>query len=368
LQGYDLIVIGGGMVGGAIAWGAARSGAAVALLDEGDVAYRAARANFGLVWVQTKGAGMPPYAAWSRRSAELWPALAAELCAVSGIDPALQQPGGLMVCLTEEELAGYHRLNERIKTEAGDFGCRLVERGELKQMLPAIGPRVVGASFCARDGHVSPLLLLRALHRALLAPDGHFMPGCHVDEITHDGAGFAVRSAERRFLAPRVVLAAGVGSARLAPMVGLAMPVRPQRGEIIVTERLRPFLAYPTHVVRQTAEGSVMMGDSQEEVGFDTSVSVPVLHDIAARNVAAFPCLAEAAIVRVWSGLRPLTPDSLPIYEQSTRCPGAFAATCHSGVTLAAAHALELAPAILSGQLPGKFDVFKAARFDLPPP
>ena len=368
MQGYDLIVIGGGMVGSAIAWGAARNGAAVALLDEGDVAYRAARANFGLVWVQTKGAALPPYALWSRRSAELWPALAAELRAGTGIDPALQQPGGLMICLTEEELSGYHGLNERIKAEAGDFGCRLVGRAELKQMVPAIGPRVVGASFCPRDGHANPLLLLRALHRALLARDGRYVPGCPVDEITRDGAGFAVRSAEQRFLARKVVLAAGVGSARLAPMVGLAMPVRPQRGEIIVTERLRPFLAYPTQVVRQTAEGSVMMGDSQEEVGFDTSVSVPVLRDIAARNVAAFPCLAEATVVRVWSGLRPLTPDGFPIYEQSTRCPGAFAATCHSGVTLAAAHAFELAPAILSGQLPGKFDVFNAARFAVPPP
>jgi glycine/D-amino acid oxidase-like deaminating enzyme len=56
---YDLIVIGGGLVGGAIAWGAAARGASVALLDQGDLAYRAARGNFGLVWVQSKGAGMP---------------------------------------------------------------------------------------------------------------------------------------------------------------------------------------------------------------------------------------------------------------------------------------------------------------------
>ena len=71
MASHDLIVIGGGLVGGAIAWGAARLGASVALLDEGDVAFRAARANFGLVWVQSKGAGMPAYAHWSRRSAEL---------------------------------------------------------------------------------------------------------------------------------------------------------------------------------------------------------------------------------------------------------------------------------------------------------
>jgi glycine/D-amino acid oxidase-like deaminating enzyme len=150
-------------------------------------------------------------------------------------------------------------------------------------------------------------------------------------------------------------------------MVGLDMPVHPLRGEIIVTGRMKPFLAYATHVVRQTVEGTVMLGDSQEDVGFDTAVSVPVLRDIAARDVAFFPCLAEATVVRVWSALRVMTPDGFPIYQQSATCPGAFAATCHSGVTLAGAHAFELAPAILAGQLPGKFDAFSSARFRLPP-
>src|ERR1700735_5825476 len=92
---YDLIVIGGGLVGGAIAGGAQAKGASVVLLDEGDIAYRAARGNFGLVWVQSKGAGMPPYAQWTRRSAALWPELAAGLRDATGTDTALHQPGGL---------------------------------------------------------------------------------------------------------------------------------------------------------------------------------------------------------------------------------------------------------------------------------
>jgi hydrogen cyanide synthase HcnC len=96
---HDLIVIGGGLVGGAIAWGAQAKGASVVLLDEGDIAYRAARGNFGLVWVQSKGAGMPAYAHWTRQSAELWPALADRLQAATGTDVALRQPGGLAFCL-----------------------------------------------------------------------------------------------------------------------------------------------------------------------------------------------------------------------------------------------------------------------------
>jgi glycine/D-amino acid oxidase-like deaminating enzyme len=368
LKGYDVIVIGGGLVGGAIAWGAARGGAAVALLDEGDIAFRASRGNFGLVWVQTKGVGLPPYAHWSLRSAELWPDLAAALREATGVDPGLEQTGGLMVCLSEAEMEERAQLNLRMHNERGDVGCRMIGRAELKAMVPAIGPRVVGASFCPRDGHANPLFLLCGLHRALLGMAGTYLPGRHVESIAYADGGFRVDCGEETFTAPKIVLAAGLGNARLAPMVGLDMPVHPVRGEIIVTERIKPFLAYATHVMRQTVEGSVMLGDSQEDVGFDTAVSVPVLRDIAARNLAAFPCLAEATVVRVWSALRVMTPDGFPIYEQSLACPGAFAATCHSGVTLAGAHALELAPAILSGLLPGKFDAFRAARFHVPTP
>ena len=73
MQRYDAIVIGGGLVGSAIAYGLVRAGLGTALLDEGDVAFRASRGNFGLVWVQSKGDGAPHYQRWTRRSADEWP-------------------------------------------------------------------------------------------------------------------------------------------------------------------------------------------------------------------------------------------------------------------------------------------------------
>jgi glycine/D-amino acid oxidase-like deaminating enzyme len=184
-----------------------------------------------------------------------------------------------------------------------------------------------------------------------------------VDAIRAAPHSFTVHCGAERFTAAKLVIAAGLGSRELAPLVGLSMPVHPLQGQIIVTERLRPFLQYPTHVARQTAEGSVMLGDSQEDVGFDISTKVGILSEIAARNVAIFPALKEAAIVRMWAALRVMSPDGLPIYEQSERFPGAFAATCHSGVTLAGAHALALAPAILAGELPDTLTEFASQRF-----
>src|SRR6266404_6386984 len=98
MRRFDAIVIGGGLVGTAIGYGLARAGLGVALVDEGDVAYRASRGNFGLVWVQSKGLGAPHYQRWTRRSAEEWALLAAELGDRTGIAVGLQQPGGLQLC------------------------------------------------------------------------------------------------------------------------------------------------------------------------------------------------------------------------------------------------------------------------------
>lgn len=358
MPAHDLIVIGGGLVGGAIAWGAAARGASVALLDEGDVAYRAARGNFGLVWVQSKGAGMPPYAHWTRRSAALWPELASGL-ARAGVDASLSQPGGFAFCLSEREYEDRSIMLSRMHNESGDIGTRMLDRTEVRAMVPGVGDRVVGASFCPIDGHANPLHLLRGL----LSDGPVYFPARRVDRIDAAPHSFTVRSGTERFRAPKLVIAAGLGSRDLAPLVGLSMPVRPLQGQIIVTERLKPFLAHPTHLARQVAEGSVMLGDSQEDVGFDTSTKVSVLSAIAARNVAVFPALKDASIVRMWAALRVMSPDGFPIYEQSVRYPGAFAATCHSGVTLAGAHALALAPAILDGTLPAALDAFSAGRF-----
>ena len=112
-----------------------------------------------------------------------------------------------------------------------------------------------------------------------------------------------------------------------------------------------------------------MLGDSQEDVGFDTTTRIAVLKNIADRNTKIFPALKDISIVRTWAALRVMSPDGFPIYEQSERFAGAFAATCHSGVTLAGAHALALAPAILRGTLPSSLAAFGSARFkETPPP
>jgi glycine/D-amino acid oxidase-like deaminating enzyme len=368
-QDFDVAVIGGGLVGSAIAWGLARLSRRVVVLDEGDIAYRASRGNFALVWVQSKGMGMPEYAAWTIRSSNAWAGFAATLKDETGFDVQHERPGGFTLCLSDAELEARALLMQRLHNQPDmqRYDYEMMDRTQVARMLPRIGPEVVGASYCPLDGHVNSLKLFRALHLGMQRLGVTYLPNHSVETIAHQGGEFRIRAAGRELRAAKVVLAAGNGNARLGPMVGLDVPVRPQRGQIIVTEKTQRFLDYPVVTVRQTDEGGVMMGDSLEEAGFDPTVGTEVLTVMADRAVRMFPDLGRLNVVRSWAALRVMTKDGFPIYDQSASCPGAFVATCHSGVTLAANHALTLAPLIAEGQLPGEtFDVFSARRFDVP--
>ncbi|SEF82653.1 NAD(P)/FAD-dependent oxidoreductase [Bosea lathyri] len=364
----DVVVIGGGVVGGAIALGLSRSGASVTILDEGDVAFRASRGNFALVWVQSKGFGMPEYAKWSRRSADAWHGLATILSEETGIDVAHSQPGGFMLCLSEQELGKRVDAMRRLHNQETmtDFPYEVLDHAETKRRLPDIGKEVVGSLYSPLDGHVNSLKLFRALREATIRRGVDYRPNHAVETITPRDGGFRISGPWGELGAGKIVLAAGLGNARLAPRVGLHAPVKPSKGQIIVTEKTAPFLDNPMVTIRQTDEGGVMIGDSQEDRGFDTIVGQPVLSVMADRAVRMFPRLAGLNVVRTWSALRVMSPDGFPIYEQSQSCPGAFVVTCHSGVTLAANHVLTLAPAILSGVLPNAVASFSARRFHVP--
>jgi len=365
MSGHDLIVIGGGLVGSAIAWGARKAGADVALLDEGDIAFRAARGNFGLIWLQGKGVGVPPYMHWSLRAGKMWPTLAAKLVEATGIDIGWRQPGGLQFCFSEADLNKRREIVARTQADGGDIAIEILDRQALTGLLPELGDEVVGASFSPADAHVSPLYLLRALQQAFQEAGGLYRSSFSVDRIVPSGDSFTAFSGERSVTGKRIVLSAGLGAARLAPQVGLSMPVKPERGQIVVTERMKPFLPYATNCIRQSVEGTVLLGSSHEERGFDEGTDVATAATLCKTATRVFPRLADANVVRAWSSLRVMTPDGLPVYEESSDYPGAFAVTCHSGVTLASVHALEIGPALAAGTLPSEVSSFTSDRFNV---
>jgi glycine/D-amino acid oxidase-like deaminating enzyme len=367
----EIAIVGGGATGLAIGYGLLRLGRQVAILDAGEAEPRASVANFGLVWVQGKGPQNPAYARWSRTAARAWPAFAAELEDETGIGLDLQQGGGLYLCLSEKDLATRVATFERMREALdGDYPFAVMDHAALAARIPAIGPEVVGGTFCPEDGHVNPLKLCRALQSAFLRRGGRLLSGGAVDGVVPlSGGGFRLSAKGKTFEAEKVVIAAGLGCRRLAPMLGLSAPVAPQRGQVLIGERVRPFLDLPTAQVRQTAEGTVQIGDTKEDVGLDSGVTLSAMAAMARRAVRLFPLLSRVRLVRAWGGLRILTPDIVPIYAQSESSPGAFVATSHSAITLAALHTGAVARWIADGTEPfAHFEVFHGKRFAIPSP
>ena len=191
----DFVVVGGGLVGAAIAYGLAKAGEQVLLLDEGDVAFRAARGNFGNVWVQGKGASAPPYADLTRQAAADWTSFAAELEDETGIPLHFRRPGAFYICFTEEELEKRAALMESIERRATvPSPYEVVGRAELARRLPVIGSGVAGATYCADDGTANPLHLLRALISGTCRFGGNYAPNRRVRALKPESGGFSIQT------------------------------------------------------------------------------------------------------------------------------------------------------------------------------
>lgn len=369
-QEYDVIVAGAGMAGAAIGYGLAGMNRRVLILDGADTDFRAAKANFGLVWVQGKGLGHPAYQRLSIQAAQAWPEFAEQLQAESSMTVAYERNGGLNFCLSDDEWSARSSELDAWHAQTPEYAhsTRMLDRKELQRRFPTmrLGEAVVGASFGELDGHVNPLRLLAALQTAYLRRGGQLRNNHAVTAINAlPSGGFEVVAGGFRARAERVVIAAGLGSSALGPMVGLDVPLRPQRGQLLVTERLAPLLPVPCSGLRQTGEGTVMIGVTNEEVGYDLSTTSESAVRMVRKAMRILPEIAGAKLVRQWSCLRVMTPDGNPVYANSVRHPGASIALCHSGLTLASFHAGAYAKAIAGGVLPPDLGIFHYGRFNV---
>ena len=147
MKAYDVAIIGGGLLGSAFGWGLANRGLSTVVFDEGDNAIRTARGNFGLVWVQGKGVGMPEYARWSLNASRLWGDFSARLGRETGIDIHYERRGGFVICLDENEFDSNRKALETLQSESNDnYEYDLLNHAELKKQIPLVG-NVAGASY-----------------------------------------------------------------------------------------------------------------------------------------------------------------------------------------------------------------------------
>lgn len=369
MKEHDVAIIGGGLLGSAFGWGLARAGQKVAVFDEGDSAIRTARGNFGLVWVQGKGQGMPDYAAWSLKASQLWGGFADELAENTGVDLHYVKAGYNIVA-SEAELEQVIAGQEQITREMGDraYDYEVLDRTALKSAVPQVADSVPGAVHTSHDGHCNPLFLMRALHQDMQAKGAEYRPNTAVATITPlTGGGFELAGRDGQVLArsDKVIVSAGHGSGALIAGLGIDLPVHADQGQVLVTEKVAETFPFATGTVRQTDNGSFLLGASSKEIGLDTRTDLPTLAEVASYCISIFPFLGQLRLQRAWGALRVMTPDGCPVYQQSQAHPGLFSFACHSGVTLAPVHALEVGKWVIDGAIPPEFEVFHPRRFDV---
>lgn len=362
----EITIVGGGIVGLSVALGLLLSGRRVRVLDGTDSDARASQGNFGLIWGQGKGTDFAPYALWTMDALAAWPGFAQQLQELSGIDVALDQSGGYEFFTDPSEMDAFKaELDQQAAHLGGRASYEMLNGDDLRSQMPDIGARVVGASFSPCDGQVNPLRLLRALRCSFQAMGGRVTIGATVAAIRPQlGGGFALALANGEVVyTEQVVLCAGLGSATLARDLGFMTQVRPQLGELLITEKLGDRLPFLSSTIRQVDEGGVQIGGTKANAGLDDRETLPIMSKLAHHAVTVFPALADVRVVRAWGALRVMSPDGYPVYAKSGSNPGAFLVTCHSGVTLAPLHTSVLAEWILDTSATPDLEDFDECRF-----
>jgi glycine/D-amino acid oxidase-like deaminating enzyme len=361
----DFAVIGGGVVGLSIAYGLLLRGQSVICIDGSDSDFRASRGNFGLVWVQSKGINAPHYAQWTQHAVDLYSEFIGRLQDQSGVQISYAKTGGYEYFLDEESLNERCNQFSALQKALGHYPYERMSAEEIRREESLVGPHVVGATFYPDDGHVNPLQLLRGLLKASTSRGLVHLTNERLCKVSHSGGEFnLVTEKGTRINCGQVVLAAGLGAKKLGPMFGFKGLVHPQRGQVLVTEKISSVLNRPSLTIRQVNEGAIQIGDSKEEVGFDDHETTDVVSKIANRAIKTMPLLEKLRLVRTWGALRVMSPDGLPIYEKSVAMPGAKLVTCHSGISLAAMHAGPFIDWVVDSSSAPNLQKFSESRFD----
>ncbi len=363
----DAVIIGGGVIGCAAAYYLSAHGMRPLVLERGTIAAEASGANMGIVGAS---AGIPGRTVvHTRKSMELL----ARDAEVLGRPIELVREGRLWVALTDAERVEVRDLAPAYGPDGVEI--RLLSAQEAQELVPGLGPEVREAAFAPEGGHVNPFLLAYAYAAAARRQGAEIQEGIEVTRLAVQRGrvtGLVARGEE--ISTPVVVLAAGAWSAALLAPLGLALPVVPGRGQVLVTAPLdaitaRVVLTPEGTGIRQDARGHVLIGSTVEDAGFSRSVTLGTLGEISRIAAAIMPALRQAPVIRTWAGLRPMTPDGVPIIDRAPGIAGLFLATGHSrvGISYAPVTAWLLAQLVTRGTADLPLEPFRADRLMMLP-
>ena len=328
----SVIVVGAGIVGCTVAYELAKSGASVQVLEVRSPGQGATRASAGILAPFIEGHGSALLRDLGKRSLDLYDAFIRQLREDSGHDLIYKRNGTFELAFSNQDVTRLRDLSDWLRTEG--IESQWIEPARFRDVEAHASPTAQGALLIPTHGFVGVTGVTLAAQAAAENFGARFIPETGAITILSDRNGsVSVKTASGRLDADRVVLAAGSWSSRIVVEGADPVPVKPIRGQLLQLEG-RPgtidrVIWGPDGYLVPWPDGSVLVGSTVEDVGFDESHTPEAVERLRAAAVSLVPSLEGAAISSVRTGLRPKGPDDVPVIGPSQVLPGLIYSTAH---------------------------------------
>jgi glycine oxidase len=370
-QTADVVVIGGGVIGSAVAWNLIAQQQQVILVEKNQPGQEASAAAAGILAVASGRSKRGPMYQLKRAGQELYPALVQELEERTGIDIEYQTTGVLDLIRTDADEKKYHQLYE-LRREQG-YAATWLTAEEVRRLEPTLTTELRGAVHFSGDHHLHNGKLAEAWAKAVEQRGGVVQTGVTVNEARIEGGKVtAVRIGNEWVSVNTVVIAAGSWSRQVGELFGLTIPVEPAKGQMIAVRstELRHVISWSEHYLVPRKNGEVVIGSTVEFVGHNKDVTLETVQSLINRSIDLAPGIGKAPLNRFWAGLRPYSPTRRPILCRAPGLENVILATGHhrNGIVAAPITGKLICELITTGQTSMSLEPFALPREPLPPP
>jgi glycine oxidase len=363
----DMIVVGGGVIGLSIAHAVAAEGKSVLVLDPGKPTEASSWAAAGMLAPQSEADEKDPLFDLCTASLRLYPDWARQLQEQSGVDPEYEEPGLLYLATSEHSLEVLKR--RMIWQRDAGFDSELLTPEDIRRLEPHLSLTVVGGVLMPGEHQVTPRRLMEALRAACKMKQVEIRNGLRVHEIIRSGDRVeGVRTDSGSISASTVVIASGVRSSEISGLCP-RLPVAPRKGQILSLITPAPMfqrlIRWEHAYLMQRRGGELVVGATNEDAGFDRSLTPSGIGGLLERVQQLSSCTAKLAIKEMWTGLRPSTPDGLPVLGHAGG--GLIYATGHyrNGILLAPITASVVSALVMNRPSPIPLEPFSPSRFEV---
>src|SRR5229473_1095217 len=354
----DVVIVGGGVIGCAIAYYLSKSGVDVAVFDRGEIGAEASSAATGLLAPLGPLSGPGPFADLLLTSFALFPELAPELEEASGIKLEYEQTGALRIVRNPKQISNLHK---RMKAwQPLGLQMHWLTGDEARQQEPLLTPDVCAAIYAPGESQIKASNLAKAFSVAAANRGANLYSHKEITRIQHhDTRITGVDTSQGETIdCNHLVVATGAWAARCNEWLNIELPVSPQRGQILTLRQpskpLRQIIFGEAAYLAPKSGNSVLVGATKEEAGFDKQLTAGGVAWLLNTAIKLAPALENSPLDQMWTGLRPRTPDNQPVLGPAPGWENVTLAVGHGsvGIMLSAITGKTIAELVIKGEVP----------------